>query len=84
VGREEELAGARNLLEHNRLLTLTGPGGSGKTRLCVELAGRTFDGFAEGVHFVSLADIRDPSLVPVSIAQGIGLQDARGGTLLEP
>ena len=83
VGREDELAGARHLLEHNRLLTLTGPGGSGKTRLCIELASRILSGFAEGVHFVSLADIRDPSLVPVSIAQGIGLQDARGGTLLE-
>ena len=83
VGREDELADARSLLEHNRLLTLTGPGGSGKTRLGIELASRTLDGFAESVHFVSLADIRDPSLVPVSIAQGIGLQDARGGTLLE-
>jgi len=83
VGREDELADARSLLEHHRLLTLTGPGGSGKTRLGIELASRTLDGFAESVHFVSLADIRDPSLVPVSIAQGIGLQDARGGTLLE-
>jgi non-specific serine/threonine protein kinase len=83
VGREKELADARYLLEHNRLLTLTGPGGSGKTRLCIELASRTQEGFAEGVHFVSLAQIRDPGLVPVSIAQGIGLQDARGGTLLE-
>ena len=83
MGREDELAAAGNLLEHNRLLTLTGAGGSGKTRLCIELASRTLDGFAEGVHFVSLADIRDPSLVPVSIAQCIGLHDARGGTLLE-
>jgi predicted ATPase/DNA-binding NarL/FixJ family response regulator len=83
VGREEELAAARNLLVHNRLLTLTGPGGSGKTRLCIELATRTLANFAEGAHFVSLIDIRDPSLVPVSIAQCIGLQDARGGTLLE-
>jgi predicted ATPase/DNA-binding NarL/FixJ family response regulator len=83
IGREKELADARYLLEHNRLLTLTGPGGSGKTRLCIELASRARNGFAEGVYFVSLAQIRDPALVPVSIAQGIGLQDARGGTLLE-
>ncbi|MDT4972070.1 MAG: hypothetical protein QOG22_2213, partial [Pseudonocardiales bacterium] len=83
MGREKELADARHLLEHNRLLTLTGPGGSGKTRLCIELASRARDGFADGVHFVSLAQIRDPGLVPVSIAQAIGLQDARGGTLLE-
>ena len=67
----------------NRLATFTGPGGSGKTRLGIELASRTLSGLAESVHFVSLADIRDPSLVPVSIAQGIGLQDARGGSLLE-
>jgi non-specific serine/threonine protein kinase len=83
VGREKELADARHLLGHNRLLTLTGPGGSGKTRLCIELAGHAGQGFADGVYFVSLAQIKDPALVPVSIAQGIGLQDARGGTLLE-
>lgn len=83
MGRDDDLAVARSLLEHNRLVTLTGPGGSGKTRLGIELARRTLDDIAEGVHFVSLADIRDPSLVPVSIAQSIGLQDARGGTLLD-
>jgi predicted ATPase/DNA-binding CsgD family transcriptional regulator len=83
VGRERELADARHLLEHNRLLTLTGPGGCGKTRLCIELASRSRDGFVDAVHFVSLAQIRDPALVPISIAQGLGLQDARGGTLLQ-
>src|SRR5215467_13796521 len=83
VGRENELARARHLLECNRLLTLTGPGGSGKTRLAIALASAAADGFPQGVPFVSLAAIRDPSLVPVSIAQGIGLQDARGRSLLE-
>jgi predicted ATPase/DNA-binding NarL/FixJ family response regulator len=83
VGREKELADARRLLERNRLLTLTGPGGSGKTRLCIELAGHAGEVGADGVYFVSLAQIRDPALAPVSIAQGLGLQDARGGTLLE-
>ena len=47
------------------------------------LAASVTDGFAQGVQFVSLAAIRDPSLVPVSIAQSIGLQDARGRSLLE-
>jgi predicted ATPase len=83
VGRESELAEARGLLADTRLLTLTGPGGCGKTRLAIELAIRTLEDFGHGAHFVSLAAVRDPPLVPVSIARGIGLQDARGTPLLE-
>jgi non-specific serine/threonine protein kinase len=83
VGRDNELAHARELLKHNRLLTLTGPGGCGKTRLSIALATRAVDDFPTGVYFVALAAIRDASLVPVSIAQSLGLQDARGGPLLE-
>ena len=83
MGRNDELVAARRLLQDNNLLTLTGPGGCGKTRLAIALASSTTDVFPEGVQFVSLAAIRDPSLVPVSIAQGIGLQDSRGGSLLE-
>ena len=83
IGRETELAQARGLLAGTRLLTLTGSGGCGKTRLAIELAGRTPEDFPHGVHFVTLAAVRDPALVPVSIARGIGLQDARGTPLLE-
>jgi len=83
VGRESELAQARDLLGHNRLLTLTGPGGCGKTRLSIALAARVVGAFPGGVRFVPLAAISDASLVPVSIAQGIGLQDSRDGPLLE-
>jgi non-specific serine/threonine protein kinase len=83
VGRERELGSAHRLLECTRLLTLTGPGGSGKTRLSIALAARVEAEFRDGVRFVPLAAVRDPSLVPASIAQGIGLQDARGQSLLE-
>jgi predicted ATPase len=83
VGRESELAQARHLLGRNRLLTLTGPGGCGKTRLSIALAARVMGAFPEGVRFVPLAAISDASLVPVSIAQGMGLQDSRDGPLLE-
>lgn len=83
MGRDGELARARGLLLRTRLLTLTGPGGCGKTRMAIELAGRSPEDFPDGVHFVSLAAVRDPTLVPVSTARGIGLQDARGTPLLE-
>ena len=83
VGRESEPAQARKLLLGTRLLTLTGPGGCGKTRLAIELAGRSPEDFPHGVHFVSLAAVRDPALVPVSTARGIGLHDARDTPLLQ-
>jgi non-specific serine/threonine protein kinase len=83
VGREQELAELRRLLAGNRLLTLTGAGGSGKTRLAIELATMVVDEFPDGVHFVALAAIRDPALVPSSIAQQLGLQDSRDMPLLE-
>jgi non-specific serine/threonine protein kinase len=83
VGRESELAQARYLLGHSRLLTLTGPGGCGKTRLSIALAADVRGAFPGGVRFVPLAAISDASLVPVSIAQSMGLQDSRDGSLLE-
>jgi predicted ATPase/DNA-binding CsgD family transcriptional regulator len=83
VGREHELTELRRLLARNRLLTLTGPGGSGKTRLAIELATMVVDEFPDGVHFVALAAIRDAGLVPSSIAQQLGLQDSRDMPLLE-
>ena len=83
VGRERELAEARRLLEGSRLLTLTGPGGSGKTRLCIELAAQVADGYPDGVCFVRLAPVSEPGLVPSSIAQSIGLPDSQGPSLVE-
>ncbi len=80
VGREEELALAMSLLERPelRLLTLTGPGGIGKTRLAIELAREAGSLFPDGVRFVPLAPIQDPSMVMPAIAAAIGLQDPDG------
>jgi predicted ATPase/class 3 adenylate cyclase len=78
VGREKELTEAETLLARARLLTLTGPGGTGKTRLSLELAARMAERFPDGVFFVPLEPITDASLVPATIAQMLGLPD-RGG-----
>ena len=83
IGRERELAEARRLLERSCLLTLTGPGGSGKTRLCIELAAGAAGDYPDGVYFVRLAPVKEPRLVPSSIAQSIGLQDPAGRPLVE-
>jgi hypothetical protein len=83
LGREDVLAEATELLGRSRLLTLTGPGGSGKTRLGIELAQRVLPDYPDGAHFVPLAAVRDPDLVPSAIAQRLGLQDSRGSPLLE-
>jgi non-specific serine/threonine protein kinase len=83
VGRERELAQAKQLLAGSYLVTLTGPGGSGKTRLCIALAAAVAGDYPDGVYFVSLAPVRDPGLVPSTIAQSIGLQDARDRPLME-
>jgi predicted ATPase/DNA-binding CsgD family transcriptional regulator len=83
IGRETELAVARRLLARSCLLTLTGPGGSGKTRLSIELAAGAAGDYPDGVYFVRLAPVRDPGLVLSSIAQGIGLQDPRDRPLAE-
>ena len=83
IGRGDVLTEAAGLLARNRLVTLTGPGGSGKTRLCIELAARVGPGFPDGAYFVALAAIRDPALVPLAIAQSLGLQDSRGSPLVQ-
>src|SRR6516162_6600734 len=83
VGRERELAQARQLLKDSYLVTLTGPGGSGKTRLCIALAGEVASDYPDGVFFVPLAPVRDPGLVPSTIAQSLGLQDARDRPLMD-
>jgi non-specific serine/threonine protein kinase len=83
IGRERELAQAKRLLQGSYLVTLTGPGGSGKTRLCIALAAEVAADYPDGVYFVRLAPVRDPGLVSSTIAQSIGLQDARDRPLME-
>src|SRR3712207_1205390 len=77
VGRERELADARALLLREDLgaLTLTGAGGSGKTRLALQLAVNLVDHFPDGAFFVPLASITDPALVLPTTAQALGLRE---------
>ncbi len=76
IGRERERAEVRKLLsrEDVRLVTLTGAGGTGKTRLALEVARDTAPAFASGATFVSLAAIRDPALLPTAIADSLGIE----------
>jgi predicted ATPase/class 3 adenylate cyclase len=78
IGRDAELQEAADLLATTRLLTLTGPGGTGKTRLSLQLAARVSDDFPDGVFFVPLEPIRDPQLVAPRIASAIGVSESIG------
>jgi predicted ATPase/DNA-binding CsgD family transcriptional regulator len=78
VGREMELAEVRRLLEHNRLLTLTGSGGCGKTRLALAAASGLVEGFGDGVWLVELASLADPVLVPQAVASTLGAREQPG------
>ena len=79
IGRERDVAAVSFSLQQTgiRLLTLTGPGGIGKTRLALQVAAELKDKFADGVYFVSLAPVRDPALVLSTIVQALGLKSMR-------
>ncbi|MFD4423000.1 ATP-binding protein [Agromyces sp. NPDC058484] len=85
VGRQRELETVVSLLadEDVRLVTLTGPGGIGKSRLSIEAANRVRDGFPGGIAFVDLGSVTDPGLVPAAIAAALGIRDVGDGTLHE-
>lgn len=83
VGRGPQLCDVRKLLEQNRLVTLTGAGGVGKTRLGVEVANQLAGEYAEGVWYVDLAPITLPVSVPVTVARALGLPDRPGRSTIE-
>jgi predicted ATPase/DNA-binding CsgD family transcriptional regulator len=80
IGREQEIARVCSLLQRSdvRLLTLTGTGGIGKTRLGLQVADDLSSNFADGVYFVPLASIRDPELIMPTIAQTLGVKESGG------
>jgi predicted ATPase/DNA-binding CsgD family transcriptional regulator len=86
LGRKPEVAAVAALLnrEQVRLLTLTGPGGIGKTRMALQVAVDLSDRFADGVFFVNLAPLRDPELVLPAIAQALDLKEASEHSPLDP
>ena len=83
IGRDHEIEAITQLLNTTRLLTLTGPGGSGKTRLALQAAAGVMDRFEDSIFFVNLAPIRDHQLVPSTIAQTLGIREIAGMQLIE-
>jgi predicted ATPase/class 3 adenylate cyclase/DNA-binding CsgD family transcriptional regulator len=85
IGREREVATVQHLLQREtvRLVTLTGPGGTGKTRMALQVAAELIDLFPDGVYFVSLAPISNAAFVIPTIAQTLGLREVAGQPLLE-
>jgi non-specific serine/threonine protein kinase len=82
VGRERELAEVRQLLTTTHLLTLTGAGGCGKTRLALQVAAGLLDAYPDGVWLVDLAPLNDPALVPQAVALALGIREAPDQPLL--
>src|SRR2546429_5760804 len=87
IGRERETAAVQELLQSTRLLTLTGAGGSGKTRLALEVASRVGAQYPDGVAWVELAPLSNPELVPHHVADALGVRRdgirSAGDALLE-
>jgi predicted ATPase/class 3 adenylate cyclase len=85
IGREKEVAVIAQLLrrEDVRLATLTGPGGTGKTRLALQVAAELSDLFTDGIYFVDLAPVNDPAVIMTTIGQTLGLREEGSQPLLE-
>jgi len=78
IGRDQEIAKVKSLLARTRLLTLTGLGGSGKTRLALQAAAEVLDGFPDGIWLVELAALTDPALVRQAAITALGLREEQG------
>jgi predicted ATPase/class 3 adenylate cyclase len=83
VGREEEIAEVERLLDQSRLLTLTGPGGSGKSRLALQVAAGLLPRYRDGCFFVDLSAVIDPALVPAAVANALGVPEAAERPVLD-
>jgi predicted ATPase len=78
IGRAKEMAEVRRILGQSRLVTLTGPGGAGKTRLGLQVAADLLDGSGDGVWLVDLAPLTDPEAVPGAVARVLGIKEQAG------
>jgi predicted ATPase/class 3 adenylate cyclase len=83
IGREKEIAEIKQSINEHRLVTLTGAGGSGKTRLSLQVASELLEQFQDGVFFVALAPITNPGLVSSTVAQSLGITEAAGKSIIE-
>jgi class 3 adenylate cyclase len=83
VGRQAQMHEVRQLLPENRLVTLSGAGGAGKTRLAVEIATRIASEYTDGAWYVDLAPITNPAVVPVTVTRALGLPDQPGRSTME-
>ncbi|MFQ5340096.1 MAG: tetratricopeptide repeat protein [Anaerolineae bacterium] len=83
VGRQRDMAEVKSRLSTARLLTLTGPGGCGKTRLALEVARTVVDDYEDGVWLVELAALEDPSLVAQEVAKVLGVREEAGHSIAE-
>jgi predicted ATPase/DNA-binding CsgD family transcriptional regulator len=83
VGRATQIKEISSSLADDRLVTLTGAGGAGKTRLAIEIAGQTGSHFPDGVWYADLAPITHPDVVPLTVARALGLPDQPGRSITE-
>jgi predicted ATPase/class 3 adenylate cyclase len=83
IGREKEMADVKRLLQDTRLLTLLGPGGTGKTRLMLQVAEEIIEDYPDGVWLVELASLADPDLIPERVAGALNVQEQPGRGLLD-
>jgi predicted ATPase len=83
IGREKEIAAVKEELASHRLVTLVGPGGTGKSRLSLQVAADVLDAYPHGIWFIELAALSDPELVPQTILSAMSVSEQKGRTALE-